>query len=139
MANISIALSNVQNTKTVNIEELGVFTVRRLGPGEEYDLSVKKRRLIRIMEELNAIKYKMDNADSPTEMEQFADANLKKINKLSDEIVDIKGYELNLYKKCFIDDANGEKTDTLINTLTEDERTKLYGLIFDESRDSNEK
>lgn len=131
MAELSISLSNVQNIKTVNIEGLGVFKVRRLGPGEEYDLSTKRRRLMKISQEMVKIKKKIDNVPGESEKEALALKNLDYINKLSDEITDIQKYELDAYKRCFTDDSNGEKTEKLINSLTDDERLKLYSMIFD--------
>lgn len=135
MADISISLSNVQNIKTVKIEELGTFTVRRLGPGEEYDLSIKRRRMAKIGEEMSKIKSDMDAIADESGREKFATSHLAKINQLSDEIIDIQKYELDVYKRCFTDDANGEKTEKLINSLTADERMKLYSVIFDNNDD----
>jgi hypothetical protein len=140
MADISISLSNVRNIKTVRIEELGVFTVRRLGPGEEYDLSIKRRRLAKIGEEMSEIKSEMDAIEDEKDREKFATSHLAKINQLSDEITDIQKYELDVYKRCFTDEANGQNTDKLINSLTADERLKLYSMIFDKNTtDGDEK
>lgn len=131
MAELSISLSNVQNIKTVNIEGLGVFKVRRLGPGEEYDLSIKRRRLMKISQEMVKIKQEIDGASTDPEKEALALKSLDRINKLSDEIADIQKYELDAYKRCFTDEADGKNTEKLINSLTSDERLKLYSLIFD--------
>lgn len=131
MAEISISLSNVQNIKTVNIEGLGVFKVRRLGPGEEYDLSTKRRRLTKIADEMVKIKAEIDKLDDAAK-EAYAQSELPKIDKLSDEIAQIQMNELDVYKRCFTDDDEGKKTNELINMLTADERMKLYSQIFDE-------
>lgn len=131
MADISISLSQVQNIKTVNIKELGTFTVRRLGPGEEYDLSMKRRRLTKIGEQMLAIKKKMDAITDDKERDAYATSELPKIDKLSDEVAEIQKYELDVYKRCFADDADGKNTESLINSLTSDERMKLYAVIFD--------
>lgn len=131
MAELSISLSNVQNIKTVKIEELGVFTVRRLGPGEEYDLSMKRRRLGKIGDEMMKIKKEIDALPDDESKEKHASKQLDKVNALSDEIAEIQKFELDMYKRCFTDDDNGKKTDILIDSLTADERMKLYGMIFD--------
>lgn len=135
MTGLSISLSSVRNIKTVNIEDVGVFTVRRLGPGEEYDLSAKRRRLIKISEELIKIKKNMDDLSNDNDKEEFASKYISKIDKLSDEILQIQKYELDIYKQCFQDDSNGEKTESLINSLAPDERMKLYSKIFDDGTD----
>lgn len=137
MAELTISLSNIQNIKTVNITGLGVFRVRRIGPGEEYDLSMKRRRLVKIAAEMVRLKSDMDKL-SGAEREEFASKALPQIDKLSNEIVDIQKYELDTYKRCFTDDDNGKKTEELINSLTVDERLKLYSLIFDDSEAPDE-
>lgn len=138
MADISISLSNVQNIKTVNIEGLGVFKVRRLGPGEEYDLSTKRRRLAKIAEEMGVIKKHIDELKTEEEKESYALKHMGKIDALSEEIGSIQKHELDTYKGCFTDDANGEKTDKLIDSLTADERVKLYQMIFDPVESSDD-
>ena len=128
---VSISLKDVQNIKIINIKELGDFTVRRLGPGEEYDLSSKRRKMIKIADEMTKIKDEMDEIESPSVRDEFANANMPRIDKLSIEIDNIKKFELETYKRCFVDDSNGKKTDQLINSLTQEERMKLFGIIFD--------
>lgn len=132
MAELSISLSNVQNIKTVNIEGLGVFKVRRLGPGEEYDLSIKRRRSLQIVKEMTKIKKEMDSIVNEAEKEAYAVKVLHKIDKLEDENATIQKHELDTYKRCFTDDADGKNTEKLINSLTQDERLKLYSMIFDQ-------
>lgn len=138
MTQVSISLSNIQNIKTVNIEGIGVFKVRRLGPGEEYDLSMKRRRLIKLAEEVAEIQKKMNSLTDEAAREDFAQSEMKKIDSLSDEVAKIQKNELEVYKRCFTDDANGEKTDHLIDMLTNDERMKLYSLIFASEENTDE-
>lgn len=150
MADISISLSNIQNIKTVNIEGLGVFRVRKLGAGEELDLSIKMRRLMTILTTLQRID--IQSFDSITDEGKSRLAKQEKhIDKLSNEITDIKRFELNTYKQCFSSDEDGA-VDSLINGLSDEERTELFNQIFgakkyidtpelvkpDETKDSDE-
>lgn len=128
MADISISLSNVKNFKTVNIKELGVFTVRRLGAGEELDLSLKLRRLMNILETINKIdlqKYDLSNAEEKKKYSK----DEKLLDNLSDEINEIKQFELRTYKKCFSSTKKGA-VDDLIDPLSDEERTSLFNQIF---------
>lgn len=139
MAELSISLSNIQNIKTVHIEELGDFKVRRLGPGEEYDLSMKRRRLVKIADQMKAIKKEIEAVEDAKEKDAVATSKMEEIDQLTDEITQIQKFELDTYKKCFTDDADGKNTETLINSLTSDERLKLYATIFDGKEETDEK
>jgi hypothetical protein len=130
MAELSISLSNIQNIKTVNIEEIGVFKVRKLGAGEELDLSIKMRRLVAIAKELKTLDISNIDASTPEGLARFNEHS-EIIDKYSEEIANIKKYEIEIYKGCFTDDGNGEKVDFLINGLTDDERGELFKRIFD--------
>lgn len=129
MADFQIALQNIQNIKTVDIEGVGLFRVRKLGAGEELDLSSKLRRLLDISKKLQALK--LDEIDASTEEGQAKFAAVSEtVDKYSEEISQIKKFELETYKKCFMDENNGENVDFLINSLSDEERTKLFDMIF---------
>src|SRR6478736_5683739 len=103
MSDLQISLKNIRNTKSLYVEDMKTtFQVRRLGAGEELDLSKKLRRLNEIMIELQSIK--IEPKDNPTEEETKAlEKVAKKIQKLSDEISEIKEYEFNTHVKLFDD------------------------------------
>lgn len=114
---------------TVNIEGVGVVRVRRLGAGEELDLSDKMRRLGAIINQLSKIDFRgLDSANS--EDAKKISKLSKKAELLSSEITEIKRFELKAYKKCFSDDANGKVVDILMDTLTDEERIELFKRIF---------
>lgn len=131
MADISISLNNIRNTKSLYIEDLGVaFTVRKLGAGEELDLSDKMRRLSEIAKELQGVdfmKYDLTKEEDRKDIEKLE----KRVSKLSDEIGEIKRFELSTYKRCFTDDANGENVEKLLNSLSDEDRGQLFKSIFD--------
>lgn len=133
MADISIALNNVQNVKTVNIEGLGVLTVRKLGAGEDLDLSSKMRRLGKVIDELSAIDFSKLDARKPEHL-KIIEKESKRAEALSDELAEIKRFEFNMYKRCLSDDQGGKVVDVVMNTLTEQERAALFMEIFGENR-----
>lgn len=131
MADITISLSNIHNTKSVLIEPLGEFKVRKLGAGEELDLSKKLRRLSKIIDLLDAIDYESLRKKKPTkedraEMEKIS----SKADKLMLEINEIKEFELMTYRRCFDDGVGGKKSDELFKSLSAEERTELFRQIF---------
>lgn len=131
MTDISISLNNIRKTRSLYVEDLGVaFTVRKLGAGEELDLSDKMRRLGEILKELKGIdfaKYNTTKEEDIKELEKIS----KRAAKLSDEINDIQRFELATYKRCFSDDANGENVTKLLNSLTVQDRSELFNQVFD--------
>lgn len=133
MSDISISLSNIHNVKNVLIEGLGSFKVRKLGAGEELDLSDRLRRLNKIIMELQNIdfdKLKVDDVPTDEQMGKV-DKLQKRIQKLTDEINEIKRFELETYKRCFEDTNDGKNVDILLDSLSEDDRAALFTQIFD--------
>lgn len=131
MAGISIALANIQNIKTVNIEGLGTLYVRRLGAGEELDLSSKLRRLGKLIDELSKIDLSKYDLAKPDDVKRVKKMSAR-VDEISDEIQGIKAFEFKTYKKCLSDDKNGEVVDVIMNTLTDQERSALFKQIFGE-------
>lgn len=126
---INISLSNVQNVKTVNIEGVGVFKVRKLGAGAELDLSDKLRRLNKIIAEV--AKYDFNQYDEKTKKGKADLLNLQdKATVLMDEVHEIRKFELETYKSCFEDENGGEDVKKLFNMLSDDERVALFNQIF---------
>lgn len=123
---ISISLNNIQNVKNVLIEGLGEFKVRKLGAGEELDLSTKMRRLMAIAKDVESLGIKNDGLDNIDEK------TLSKLDKYTEEINSIKKFELETYKKCFVDDNNGKNVEYLVNALSDQERAELFKQIFGE-------
>lgn len=130
MADISISLNNIRNTRTLFVEGIGGFTVRKLGAGEELDLSDKLRRLGVILNELQAIDF--------SKFDQTKQEDVKKLQKiqkraevLSDEINEIQRFQLETYKRCFTADEEPKKVDELINQLSIEDRSNLFKQLFE--------
>lgn len=135
MAELTISLSNVRNVKRVHIDEFGDFKVRKMGAGEELDLSDKLRRLNEIIEELNLLDFKHVNIKNPTKKDI---AELSRLTKRSeafmDEINDIKRYEIATYARLFDDGGDGSKTQELLSSLSDEDRAELLKRIFEPAK-----
>lgn len=129
MADIKISLDNIQNTKLVEIEGVGSFKVRKLGAGEELDLSDKLRRLSAIITELSSIDFTKYDATKKKDLKELEKVN-KKASLYMNEINDIKRFEYDTYKRCFDDMKGGKDTEKLFNILDDEGRTKLFTAIF---------
>lgn len=129
MAEISIALSNIQDVKTVNIEGLGLLKIRKLGSGEDLDLSFKQRRLNQLIDALNRIDFTALDAKKPSDLKKIKKLS-EKADKIAEEIADIKKSQFDIYKRLLSDDKNGEIVDVIMNTLTDMERAKVFEIAF---------
>ena len=132
MTDVSISLSNIVNKKKIRIEEIGDFTVRKMGAGEELDLSKKMRRLGDILDKLEGFDFTKFDMSKPEDVQEVAKLQ-KQMTKLSDEITDIKRFEFETYKRCFEDDNDGKNVDKLMNELPESARAELFRQIFQET------
>lgn len=134
MSEMTISLSNIQEVKSVPIKGvdgkvLGVLNARKLGSGEDLDLSQKLRRLNKVIDELTSIDFSGLDATKEEDQKQIEKLS-KRASKLSDELSEIKEFEFNTYKKLLSDDQDGKVVDVVMNTLTEAERGKLFMQIF---------
>lgn len=130
MADIKISLNNIRNTSSLYVDELGAFTVRRLGAGEELDLSDKFRRIAEIYKELQGIDFTKFNTNDSEDLKAIEEIS-DRAQKLTDEINEIDRFKLATYKRCFTHESDPSKVDELINSLTDEERTNLFNQLFD--------
>jgi len=126
---VSISLNNIQNIKTVNIVGIGVVRVRKLGAGEELDLSAKTRQLGKLVAELSDMDFTKFDANKPEDVEKLSELS-KRAEAIADEIEDIQKFEFDTFKRCFSDDENGKVVDVIMNTLTNEERGELFKQVF---------
>lgn len=133
MNEITIQLNNLQDVKIVNIKDVGVLKVRRLGSGEDLDLSFKRRRINKLIDELNTIDFSGLDAKKPSDLKKMEKLS-KHAEILGDEIADIKQSEFDIYKGLLSDDKNGEVVDVVMNTLTDKQRAELFLLAFGEKK-----
>lgn len=130
MADINISLNNIKTYKTVKIDGVGVFRVRKLGSGEELDLSTESRKLTKFLTELNNMNIGAIDIKTKKGRDELKKKE-SRISKITEEMNRIKAFELDTYKKCFEDDNNGKDVDKLIQLLTDEERAELFKQIFD--------
>lgn len=131
MADFSIALNSVRDTRTVNIEGLGVLTARKLGSGEELQISADYRRMGKILDELKGMDFKKFDTSKPEHL-KIVKRMAKRADEIGDELEAIKLREFNTYKNLLSDDQGGKLVDIIMNTLTEKERSELFKRIFGE-------
>jgi len=134
MTEISISLNSIQNIKTVNIEGLGVLHIRRLGSGEDLDLSFKQRRINKLVDELTAIDFVGLDATNPDDIKKI-DKLAKKADAIQEEISQIKKDEFEVYKRLLSDDKGGKVVDVIMNTLTARERAEIFNIAFGEKKE----
>ncbi len=133
MAEISISLNSIQNIKTVNIEGLGVLHIRKLGSGEDLDLSFKQRRVNKLIDELSNISFVGLDATNPDDIKKI-DKLAKKADAIQEEISQIKKDEFDIYKRLLSDDKGGKVVDVIMNTLTPKERAEIFNIAFGEKK-----
>lgn len=129
MAEISLNLQDIRKTKTVKIGD-DIYTVRRLGAGEEMKLSVgwtKTRKILEKLKSVDLTKFDLRTKEGRAGLTEVQ----KELDKHANELKKIKEIELTLFKACFDDGADGEKTNNLIDSLSDEERNELYKRIFD--------
>ena len=134
MTEISISLSSIQNIKTVNIEGLGVLHIRKLGSGEDLDLSFKQRRINRLIDDLNRIDFVGLDATKPGDIKKI-EKLAKKADAIQEEISQIKKDEFEVYKRLLSDDKGGKVVDVIMNTLTPKERAEIFNIAFGEKKE----
>lgn len=134
MTDVSISLGDIQNIKTIKVNGLGVFNVRKLGSNEELELSRKTRRRAKIYDELNRVdltKYvTKDGEKLPEDKQKELDELLVKIDELSTEMHEILDYEHALRKKRISDVNKGEKVEKLFTLVDDEGIEKLFRYAF---------
>lgn len=134
MADFSISLSDVQDTRTVEIKGLGDLTARKLGSGEGLQLSLNQRRMRKIFEELDKMDFTKFDTSNPEDLKKIL-ALTKKAESLSDEIEEINKHEFNTYRRLLSDNKDGKVVDVIMDTLTDRARGELLKRIFGEVKE----
>lgn len=129
MSDLRISLNNIRNVKKVYIDGVGGFTVRKLGAGEELDLSDKMRRLGEILKELQAIDFNKFDVTKEEDRQELEEVS-KRADTLTQEVSAIQRFELETYKQCFEDDNEGKDVERLLNSLSAEDRANLFKEIF---------
>lgn len=136
MSDITLTLKDIQDVKTLKIDEVGEFEVRKLSAPEQLDLQAKRRRAAFIVSELYASginKFK-DKKDSDLSEDDIKELNSikERAEKLGQEIEDIKKYENALSQRRFKDLSGGKAVEKLFETLSNEGIAKIFEAMFDE-------
>lgn len=134
MTDVNISLSDIQNVKTIKVNGLGIFNIRKLGSNEELELSKKTRRRAKIYDELNSIdltKYvTKDDKKLSDKKQKELDEILENIDRLSNEMHELLDYEQDLRKKRITDVNKGEKVKKLFDLIDDEGIEKLFRYAF---------
>jgi hypothetical protein len=133
MADISISLNNVQDIRTVHIEGLGVLKVRKTGSGEDLDLSFKRRRVNKLIDELSAIDFSSLDTKKPSDLKKMERLS-QRADAIQDEITEIKKLEFEIYKHLLSDDKGGAIVDVVMNTVSDTGRAEIFRRAFAETK-----
>jgi len=115
---ISISSNDLGTRKKVKIDEVD-FTVRKLGAGEELDLSQIARQTLKLLERLSSSN-------------EWTEDDAK-------EYDDLKQRSLDIYAKTFDDGGDGKISRELIQRLSDEERNEIYRQVFPKIEVEDEK
>lgn len=131
---ITIDLNQVRETVEVTIGD-HVFNVRRMGSGEELELSASNRRTVEFMDKAMKLQKKfLDMAEIPEDkIDQKQVAKLtKEMDKITNGIQEEQDYQSEAFVKLFDDGGDGSKSRELLKTLSNNEKNKLIQTIFEQ-------
>lgn len=129
---ITINLNDIRETVEVTIGD-HVYNVRRMGSGEELDLSASNRRTFEAMERANKLQKKFMKLSATPEEEldqKEVDKLVKQMDKVTAEIRTEQEYQSEAFVKLFDDGGDGSKSRELLKSFSHDEKQKLLEQIF---------
>jgi hypothetical protein len=129
---ITINLNDIREVAEVTIGD-HVYKVRRMGAGEELDLSASNRRTFEAMERANKLQKKfMELSATPEEEldQKEVDKLVKQMDKVTAEIRKEQEYQSEAFVKLFDDGGDGSKSRELLKSLSHNEKQKLLEQIF---------
>ena len=103
-----ISTNDLGTRKVVNIDGHD-YTVRKLGAGEDLDVAQITRESITLLEKATS--------------ENWGEEEAKQLETL-------KAKALDIYTRTFDDGGDGSKSRELMSRLSDEERNKLYAMIF---------
>jgi|SRR5690606_16695931 len=131
---ITIDLNQIRETVEVTIGD-HVFNVRRMGSGEELELSASNRRTFELMNKASKLqKQFLELAETPEDKldQKEIDKMVKQMDKVTADIRSEQDYQSEAFVKLFDDGGDGSKSRELLKTLSNDEKSKLLQSIFEQ-------
>ena len=129
---ITINLNDVREVVEVTIGD-HVYNVRRMGSGEELDLSASNRRTFEAMDKAVKLQKKFTELSSTPEEDldqKEVDKLVKQMDKVTAEIRNEQEYQAEAFVKLFDDGKDGSKSRELLKSFSHDEKQKLLEQIF---------
>ena len=129
---ITINLNDIREVVEVTIGD-HVYKVRRMGAGEELDLSASNRRTFEAMERATKLQKKfMELSATPEEEldQKEVDKLVKQMDKVTAEIRNEQEYQAEAFVKLFDDGGDGSKSRELLKSFSHSEKQKLLEQIF---------
>lgn len=129
---ITINLNDIREVVEVTIGD-HVYKVRRMGSGEELDLSASNRRTFEAMERANKLQKKFLELSATPEEEldqKEVDKLVKQMDKVTAEIRKEQEYQSEAFVKLFDDGGDGSKSRELLKSFSHNEKQKLLEQIF---------
>ena len=131
---ITIDLNNIREVVDVTIGD-HVYKVRRMGSGEELELSASNRRTIELMDKATRLhKRFLELADTPEDDidQQEVDKLTKQMNKVTKDIRTEQDFQSEAFVKLFDDGGDGSKSRELLSSLAIEDKSKLLQTIFEQ-------
>lgn len=129
---ITINLNDIREVVEVTIAD-HVYNVRRMGSGEELDLSASNRRTFEAMDKAVKLQKKFTELSNTPEEEldqKEVDKLVKQMDKVTTEIRKEQEYQAEAFVKLFDDGKDGSKSRELLKSFSHDEKQKLLEQIF---------
>ena len=129
---ITINLNDIREVVEVTIGD-HVYNVRRMGSGEELELSASNRRTMNLMDEATKLQVKFQELSKTPESEldqKEVDKLVKKMDKVTGGIRAEQEYQSEAFVKLFDDGEDGSKSRELLNSFSHNEKQKLIEQVF---------
>lgn len=134
VADIQISLHDIQEYKTLSIDGVGEFKVRKLSAPESLDLQAKERRAAIIVSEMYATGINKFKGKTDEELTEADHAEIeiikKKLEKYGEEIDEIKAYKQKVNMSRFEDVNGGDAVEKLFATLSDEGIDKIFTAVF---------
>lgn len=128
MNTITITTSTLITTREAIIDGVD-FTVRKMGAGDQLDISQASAKLMNANQDLLNIKAKMQSATDEVQVAKYA----KDCAKMLDAVVEINRALEEVYSRLFDDHGDQSKSKALIHNIGVDGATKILAQIFEEA------
>lgn len=122
---LEISYKDVIDTKAVKIGD-HVFQVRRLGVGEELDLSENIKRVSDLLKNMGDIRKKIEKTKSEATKKKL----MAEIDEIADTVDAMQRAHFEAYVRLFDDGGDGEKSRQMLARFNMEGISKLFEQVF---------